>query len=193
MKLTRDIQISLSQVLRSAIIQAYSDAQINSSTPSNASLYLDTLRASGSGWHVCLNVLISETPVADSSSAWQVDVVTFFGLSTIARFLQEKRVRALQDRTLIRDQVFVHATAAVPYPSYIVTKQALVLALCVKSDYPMGWRDPFGQLIKVSGAHPELFCRVLQALVDEVVDFSDQRSKEEVRERERLREFSEGP
>jgi len=117
-------------------------------------------------------------------------LIEFFALSTIAKYLSDRRIKSAQDRKLVRDCVFVHATlppsgppARAPHPPYIVTAQALVLALCVKEDYPTSWPSPFTLLRSTSASHPELFCRVLQALVDEVVDFDEARTKEE-RERD---------
>ena len=185
------------QELEQAILLAF-DQEPSDGTPASyhrnalkvrASGRLESIRASPDGYLACLSLLGPPPPPNPCHAHRRHPHVSFFALSNLAHFLSAARVPSPPRREAIRAALLSFAAATAPQtpaapdgpaPPYLVTKVAIGIALCVQVDYPAGWPEAFDTLLQLPPFHPELFLRVLIALVDEIVVFTEGRSAVEV-------------
>ena len=149
----------------------------------------------------CINLLNTSgqggvgTKGGGGSGQEENHVVEFFALSTIAHFLNAGKVNSFEHRQMIREITLSLGVAphiGAPRPPFVTAKIAHVFAILVKRDYPERWGHAFEELLSISMSHPELFLRILGALVDEVVDFSADLSREDVRRNSLIKDSMRG-
>jgi hypothetical protein len=139
----------------------------------NALLWLTEFKESQSGLEYCLKRLFMVNDPAQ---------VTFVVLQCIQETVTMRwAVLAPEVRALVRAETARWATdflpglaaagAAQPQP-FVANKFAGLYAALVLADYPAEWPDAFGLLLRALDRGPavvDIFCRVLQAIDDEVV------------------------
>mmetsp|Transcript_10156 Transcript_10156/g.20809 ORF Transcript_10156/g.20809 Transcript_10156/m.20809 type:complete len:1005 (-) Transcript_10156:4-3018(-) len=187
--------------LRSAVLSEFNAQHTRNNSAGDAGGFstalLDELRQQSDGFLYCLRLLSSTDQGGGKGNVAQHEthVVEFFALSTIAHFLNTGMVSSFEHRRMIREVTLslgVARNVGVPRPQFVTAKIAHVVAILVKKDYPESWAGAFEELLSFSMSHPELFLRILGALVDEVVDFSADLSREDVQRNSLIKDSMRG-
>jgi hypothetical protein len=145
-----------------------------------ATEFCEAVRKSPQGWRISISLLHVTGCNAHAK---------FFGLSTLQNFmsLTEEGVPILDQasRREVREGLlrFISEKGIDCEEAFIRTKLAVVLALCLKSDYPECWPSGFTDLLQLlprGPTHAELFVRVLVAVDEEIVAYHIDRTPTEV-------------
>ena len=174
--------------LESTILHAYNESSLPASVPKPHNALLDGLRAHPLGHLPCTALLSSLSDPTNNVNNASAPLAAFFSLSTIATFLSSNRVQSLDHRLQIRKSLltFINPPVLLPWHSlpYILQKASLCMALLIKRDYPTNYPTAFTTLLDLSISpqprHTKLFLLALICLIDEVVQFSDARDKDEM-------------
>ncbi|GBG32576.1 Exportin-T [Hondaea fermentalgiana] len=111
----------------------------------------------------------------------------FYGLSRVSSALERDaagKTLPEEDSVALRGIVTGWVSQYSQVPRHFRNKVGLCLALLVKRDYPERWPDAFGWLLPLASQsrdNAELFLRVLHFVTEEVVQFRQSRSQDEVR------------
>jgi len=154
-----------------------------------ATAFCDQVRLSPHGWRITLELF--SAPGCDTHSK-------FFALSALQGFLGGRRdssAPVLTDaasRREVREGLFrwlrAMGAAVEGEEAFIRTKLAVVLALCLKTDYPEYWPTGFADLkaglvgdgLGCPAWNTELYLRILCAVDEEIVAFHVDRTHEEI-------------